>query len=65
MKKSIGSKSLRIYLRFAVFALMLIGASFADAQNLAKRRSPPSPKSDGPPELPPYDPDATSQHNRL
>jgi hypothetical protein len=54
---------LRIYLRFAVFALMLIGASFADAQNLAKRRSPPSPKSDGPPELPPYDPDATSQHN--
>jgi hypothetical protein len=65
MKKSTGSRSLRIYLRFAVFVLMLVGVSFVGAQNLAKRRGPLSTKSEEPSEVSPFDPDATSQHNAL
>jgi hypothetical protein len=65
MKKSIDSRSLRIHLRFAVFALTLFSASFAGSQNLAKRRSTPATKSDGPPELSPSESNATSQHNAL
>jgi hypothetical protein len=61
MKKSIGSSSLPICLRFAVFVLTLVIASSAIAQNLGKRRSPASTKSD---QIPP-DPDGTSQHNAL
>jgi hypothetical protein len=61
MKKSIGSRSLPICLRFAVFVLTLVIASSAVAQNLGKRRSPDSTKSD---QIPP-DPDGTSQHNAL
>ena len=61
MKKSIGSRSLPICLRFAVFVLTLVIASSAVAQNLGKRRSPDSTKPD---QIPP-DPDGTSQHNAL
>jgi hypothetical protein len=65
MKRSTGSRSLRIYLRFTVFVLMLVGVNFVSAQNLAKRRGPLSTKSEEPSELSPSDPDATSQHNAL
>jgi hypothetical protein len=65
MKKSIGSKGLRSYLPFAVFALMLLGASFANAQNLAVRRNAPSAEAVGSPKVSPSDPDETSQHNAL
>jgi hypothetical protein len=65
MKKSPDSRSPRFYLRFAVFVLTLVGASFVDAQNLLKRRSPPSTESDEPSEFPQADPDATSLGNAL
>jgi hypothetical protein len=65
MKKSIDSKGLRIYLPFAVFALMLFGASSANAQNLAVRRNAPSAESDGSPKVSPSDPDSTTQHNAV
>jgi hypothetical protein len=65
MKKSTGSRSPRTYLPLAVFVLTLVGASFADAQNVAKRRSPPSTQSDEPSEFLQADPDATSIRNAL
>jgi hypothetical protein len=68
MKKSIGSRSLRIYLGFAVFVLTLVSVIFAGAQNSAKHPSPPSTKSDEPSEFTPFpqaDPDATSLRNAL
>jgi hypothetical protein len=65
MKKSTDSRNPRIYLPLAVFVLALFGASFADAQNVAKRRSPPSTRSDELSEFLQADPGATSIRNAL